>query len=116
MSDYLSREIRAEMEAARKQALKKRTRMTITAGEETYPVLRMLPDGFTLDAEEVDHLRGIVDLYDGARHRWQCLIIASEIVDGELICTMKWHTAASDRPALDYVREDDAPVGYLTHH
>ncbi|MGB3147559.1 MAG: hypothetical protein WBA91_07360 [Paracoccaceae bacterium] len=93
--------------------MKKRTQMRVVAGEETYAVLRVLPDGFTLDADEVDNLRGIVDVYDGARHRWQCLIVASDVSEGELICTLKWHTLVSDKPALDYVREDNAPIAYL---
>ena len=95
MTEFLSREMLAEMEAARKLALKKRSRLRILTGEETYPVLRMLPEGFTLDADQVAHLRGLVDLYDGARHLAQCLIMASDVAP------------------LDYVRDDSAPMGYL---
>lgn len=113
MSDFLSREVRAELEAARKLGLKKRSRLRIMAGDETYAVLRMLPGGFTLDADEIVHLRGIVDLFDGSRHLSQCLIVASDIEGGELICTLKWSTAASQTAPLDYERDENAPSGYL---
>ena len=113
MSDFLSREVRAELDAARRLGLKKRSRLRIVAGGETHAVLRMLADGFTLDAADIVHLRGIVDLYDGARHVSQCLIVASDIEGGELVCTLKWATAVRQAAALDYVRDDHAPVGYL---
>ncbi|MCX8508235.1 MAG: hypothetical protein ORN49_05040 [Rhodobacteraceae bacterium] len=116
MSDFLSREMLAEMEAARKKALKKKSRLRIMAGEATYPVLRLLPEGFTLDADQVVHLRGLVDLYDGARHLSQCLIMASDVAGGELICTMKWQRHTSDMAPVDYVRDDSAPVAYLPGH
>lgn len=113
MSDHLSREIRAELDAARKRDLRRRSRLRIMAGDDIYPVLRTFAEGFTLDAEEVVHLRGIVDLYDGARHLSQCLIVASDVEGGELICRMKWQTTVTDRAPLDYVRDEGAPVGYL---
>ena len=113
MTEFLSREMLAEMEAARKKALKKRSRLRIITGDETYPVLRMLPEGFTLDADQVAHLRGLVDLYDGARHLAQCLIMASDVTGGELVCTMKWQRRNTDAAPLDYARDDSAPVGYL---
>lgn len=114
MTDYLSREMLAEMEAARKLALKKRSRLRIVTGDETYPILRMLPEGFTLDADQVAHLRGLVDLYDGARHLAQCLIMASDVAGGELVCTMKWIRRNTDTAPLDYARDDSAPAGYLS--
>jgi hypothetical protein len=113
MSEFLSREVRAEFEAARKRTLRRQARLRVKTGDEIYPILRMRPDGFTLDAEEVGHLRGLVDIFDGARHLSQCLIIASEVESGELICTMKRSTTVLDRVPLDYVREETAPTGYL---
>ena len=83
------------------------------AGEDIYQILRMGHDSFTLDAAEVVHLRGLVDVYDGARHVSQCLIIASDIEGGELVCIMKWSRAATETAPLDYVRDETAPVGYL---
>ncbi len=77
------------------------------------PVLRLTHDYFTVDAADVTHLRGLVDLFDGARHVRQCLIIASDVEGGELICTMKWSRIVTETAPLDYVRDENAPVGYL---
>jgi hypothetical protein len=113
MTEFLSREIRSEFEAARKRGLRQRSRLRVMTGDEVYPILKLLPDGFILDADEVSHLRGLVDVFEGARHVSQCLIIASDVEAGELICKMKRETTVRDRPALDYERSDKAPVGYL---
>ena len=113
MSDFLPKEVRAGLEEARKRDLRKRSRLRVLVGDEVYPILRFWEDGFALDADQVAHLRGLVDIYDGSRHLWQSLIIASEVEAGELICVMKRSTAAAERAPLDYVRDENAPVGYL---
>jgi hypothetical protein len=113
MSDILPKEVRAGLEEARKRDLRRRARLRIVVGDEIYPILRFWETGFALDADQVAHLRGLADIYDGTRHLYQCLIVASGIEEGELICTMKWSTATADRPALDYVRDENAPVAYL---
>lgn len=115
VSDFLSTEVLAQMDAARRRDLKRKSRLRISDGRSVYPVLRTFSDGFSIDASEVSHLRGIVDLYEGSRHLSQCLIMAADIVGGELVCKLKWQTAATDRPALDYVRNEHAPVGYLPY-
>jgi hypothetical protein len=116
MSDFLPKEVRAGLEEARKRDLRKRSRLRVLVGDEVYPILRFWEDGFALDADQVAHLRGLVDIYDGSRHLWQSLIIASEVEAGELICVMKRSTAAADRAPIDYVRDENAPVGYLPRH
>lgn len=116
MSDFLSREMRAELDAARKAGLKKKARFRVEAGPDSYPVLRLLPEGFTLDADQVGHLRGLVDLYEGLRHVAQCLITAADVDGGELICQMKWQTRADGQMPVDHVRATDAPVAYLPRH
>ncbi len=113
MTDYLPEAVRAGLEEARKRDLKRRSRLRVHAGDEVYPILRFWETGFALDADQVVSLRGIVDIYDGPRHIYNSLIIASDIENGELICTMKRSTLTQEHPALDYVRDDDAPVGYL---
>ena len=113
MSDFLSREVRAELDAARKRDMRKRSRLRVLAGDTIYPILRILTDGFTLDADEVAHLRGLVDVFDGARHVSQCLIVASAVEGGELVCVMKRATIVNDTAPLDYVRDENAPRGYL---
>lgn len=116
MTDFLPKDVRAGLEEARKRDLRKRSRLTVQVGDDIYPVLRFWADGFSLDADQVAHLRGLVDIYEGSRHLWQSLIIASEIEEGELVCVMKRSTAAQERAPLDYVRDVNAPVGYLPRH
>jgi len=41
------------------------------------------------------------------------LIIASTVENGELICEFKRSTAVTDKAALDFWRDENAPVGYL---
>lgn len=113
MTDFLPKEVREGLEEARRRDLRRRSRLRVLVGDEVYPVLRYWEEGFSLDADQVTSLRGLVDLYDGSRHLYQCLIIASEVAEGELICVMKRATAALDRAPLDYVRDENAPVGYL---
>ncbi|MCB6177685.1 hypothetical protein LHP98_06025 [Rhodobacter sp. Har01] len=114
MLEFLPQEVRAGLEAARKREERKRSRMRVQVGPEIYPILRFWQDGFALDAKAVPApLRGLVDVYDGSRHVFQCLIVASANENGELICDFKRLTAVTDRPALDYLRDENAPVGYL---
>ncbi|MFN0116188.1 MAG: hypothetical protein ACKVPY_16075 [Paracoccaceae bacterium] len=113
MSEFLPKEVRAGLEEARRRDLRKRSRLRVMAGDDIWPILRWWDDGFSLDAEQVAHLRGLVDVFDGSRHLSQCLIVASGVEGGELICTMKRATAASDRPPLDFERDESAPVALL---
>ena len=113
MSDFLPKEVRAGLEEARRRDLARRSRLRVMAGDDVYPILRRWDDGFSLDADQVAHLRGLVDIFDGSRHLSQCLIVASGIEGGELICTMKRDTAATDRAPLDFERDDAAPVALL---
>ncbi len=114
MSEFLPKEVREGLEMARKRDLLKKSRLRVHIGDAVFPVLRLWENGFTLDAEEAPSLRGLVDLYDGARHLYQCLIVASQEEGGQMIYEFKRNTAVADRPALDYVRREDAPVALLT--
>lgn len=113
MSEFLPKEVRDGLEQARKRDLKKRSRLRVHDGDAVYPVLRFWDSGFALDAEDAPHLRGLVDIYDGSRHIYQCLIVASEEATGEMIYEFKRHTAAVDRAPLDFSREENAPVALI---
>lgn len=114
MLEFLPKEVREGLEAARKRDLKRKARLRVEVGDAVYPVLRFWDNGFALDADfSPGKLRGLVDVYDGSRHVFQCLIVATSIENGELVCDFKRATAVSDRAPLDFWRRDDAPVGYL---
>lgn len=114
MSEFLPKEVREGLEAARKQALRQKSRLRVHANDTVFPVLRFWESGFSLDSTDAPNLRGLVDLYDGAVHLYQCLIIASEDAGGEMIYDFKRNTAAVDKAPLDFVRDEDAPVALLT--
>jgi hypothetical protein len=113
MLEYLSKEVREGLEMARKRERARKSRLRVQLGEAVFPILRLWDEGFSLDADRAPRLRGLVDVYDGSRHVWQCLIVASSIEDGELICEFKRITPAEDRPALDFWRDENLPVAYL---
>ena len=114
MLEFLPKEVREGLEAARRRDRSRKSRLRVQLGEAVFPVLRLWGDGFALDAARAPRLRGLVDVYDGSRHLCQCLIVASTIENGELICDFKRSTRAEDRPPLDFWRDENAPSGYLT--
>lgn len=113
MSEFLPKDVREGLKRARKAELRKKSRLRVHVGDETYPVLRFWEDGFALDAEGAPHLRGLVDIYEGGRHLYQALIVTSAEEEGELRFEFKRNTAAADRAPLDYHRPDDAPIALL---
>ncbi|MEM6659598.1 MAG: hypothetical protein AAF625_16045 [Pseudomonadota bacterium] len=113
MSTYVSKEISAELAAARIAGLKKTSRLRVEMGDNTYKILKLWKDGFTVEAATTPQLRGLVDIYDGANHLYQCLIIADEEESGEMRYEFKRSTAAADSAPLDFYRAPDAPIALL---
>ena len=113
MSEFLPKDVRDGLEAARKQKLRARSRMRVRAGDRTFTILRAWEQGFALDSEDASRLRGLVDLYYGARHLSRCLIVASVEDGGETVYEYKRATPVADRAALDYSKDDDAPVALI---
>lgn len=115
MSEFLPKEVREGLEQARKRKLRKKSRLRVKAGDEVFTILRYWDQGFALDTEDNPHLRGLVDVYDGAKHLSQCLIVASAQDGGEMVYEFKRSTPPADRAALDYERDAMAPVALLTN-
>jgi hypothetical protein len=113
MEAFISKEIQAGLDAARKDSLKKASRLRLQVNGDVHPVLRMWKTGFALDAEAAPHLRGFVDLYDGAIHLFQCLIVASDEEAGEMRFEFKRATAIAEAPAVDFERSEHAPVALI---
>ena len=111
--NFLPKEVQAGLDAARKKDMKRKTRMRVRVGDDVYPLLRFEENGFSLDHSNAPHLRGLVDLYDGARHLYQCLIVASSEEGGEMLFDFKRNTAAVDKAPLDYTRPENAPVALI---
>ena len=113
MEAFLSKEIQTGLDRARIDAMRRSSRLRIDVDGVKHPVLRMWKSGFSMDAETAPHLRGLVDLYDGALHLFQCLIVASDEEDGEMRFEFKRATAVKDGPALDFEKPDTAPVALI---
>lgn len=113
MLEFLSQEIMDGLATAQKRDWARKSRLRVQLGEAVFPILRMWDGGIALDAERTPHLRGLIDVYDGANQIFQCLIVASTVENGELICDFKRSTAVTDKPPLDFWRDENAPVGYL---
>lgn len=113
MSTYLPKDVQAGLDQARRTSLREASRLRIVTGDEVHPVLRMWKTGFAMDAETAPKLRGFVELYDGAVHLFQCLVVASEEADSEMRFEFKRLTAVSDQAALDFERRADAPVALI---
>lgn len=114
MSEFLPKEVREGLENARKQSMRKKSRLKVRVGEHDFTILRYWEEGFSLDADDAPHLRGLVDVYDGARHVSQCLIVASEEEAGEMVYEFKRETMAHDHIPADYEIDANAPIALLT--
>jgi len=113
MITELPDEVRLGLERARKRDLQQKNRLMVHVGDDAYRVLKLWDDGFALDAETAPHIRGLVDIFDGARHLYQCLVMCSEIEAGERQYTFKRQTSVQEVPPVDYVRDREAPVALL---
>lgn len=113
MLEHLPDDVREGLERARKRASARSRRLALHLGDAVFPILRLWDNGFAVDAGRIGALRGFVEIHEGPRLILTGLIQATEVQDGELICTFKRVTVASDRAALDYEVETEQPAGLL---
>ena len=113
MLEFLSKEVREGLDAARKHRERRKSKLRVQVGEAVFPVLRFWSTGFVLDGALTPHLRGLVDVYDGSRHVFQCLIVASIVEGDEITCEFKRMTPVTDKAALDFWLDPVLPVGFL---
>lgn len=114
MIDVLPEHIRQGLETARKASVARGNRLCVHDGGVVYRINRLWSDGFAIDLNDAAKLRGRVEIYDGARHLYQCLIVNSRADGAEMVFDFKWLHPVSTQPAADFVRERDLPAGYLT--
>lgn len=115
MYRFLPEAVRQGLEEARKNALRRKGRLSVRDGDDSYRILRFWDGGFALDSQGSDRLRGHVDIYDGPRHLYQCLVVSSVEGDDERVFEFKWLTPVADRPAADFVQKDFVPAALLDH-
>jgi hypothetical protein len=113
MSSFLPQSVREELAAAQKTARRRRATRVVHVGDEAYPILEMSDRGFSVDAEDAPRLRGLIDIYDGPRHLYQALIVASEQVGDLMRYEFKRNTAATGHAPLDFEQDGERPAGLL---
>lgn len=116
MDDFLTKALRDEVWKAQASRVARKSRLRVEVAGESFPVLSVTPSGFSVAVDDAPHLRGLVDLYDGARHISQCLIIAASEEAGQMVYEFKRNTPAGDGAPLDFVRAADTPVAYLSRY
>lgn len=115
MTTFLSAEVAEGLRAAQKKSVLKSSRLRIHAGGDIIKVLSFRDGGFTVDLESAPKLRGLVDIYDGGKHLYQCLIVAAAEQGDEMSYDFKRNTMANDAVPLDFERDVHAPIALLGH-
>lgn len=113
MLEFLPKEMQLGLQMARKKDLRRKNRLRVEANGESYKILRYQDDGFTIDAADAPKLRGLVDIYDGGKHLYQCLIVGTFEENGEMRFEFKRNTMATDKAPLDFYRDPQTPIALL---
>lgn len=111
---FLPKDVLEGLRQAEREDKIRRSRLRLRMGEREIPILRLWHDGFAVAAEGAPALRGHVDIYDGARHIYTCLVVSGEIEGDEQVYEFKWSHPALDAAPLDFERDENAPVALLT--
>ncbi len=114
MYEFLPEAVREGLAQARQQSVRRGHRLCVHDGEKVHRISRLWDNGFAVDAKSAPRLRGRVDIYDGSRQLYQCLVIDSAAKGGEQVFEFKWLHAIPDRPPADFVRDADAPIAMIT--
>lgn len=114
MSTFLPNDILEHLEEARRRDWQDSRRLRIESGSQRLAVTRAWEGGFALHARTAPNLRGLVDLYDGARHLKRCLIVASEEDGEEMRFELKVVNEATGEQPVDFERDPKAPVALLS--
>lgn len=113
METMLPRDVQKGLDQARRTSIAKASRLRIDADGATHKVLRLWKTGFSVDADTAPQLRGLVDLYDGGNHLFQCLIVAGDEDDGEMRFEFKRATRVHTTAPVDFERAASAPAGLI---
>ena len=110
----LPKEVLEGLNKARKEDYSKKNRLRVMVGDVVFPVLRSWESCFSLDVKVAPKLRGFVDLYDGADHLAQCLIVLSSVKGDERIFEFKRHTQVVEEVPIDFEKRNDLPVALIS--
>jgi hypothetical protein len=109
MTTYLPEAVLAGLSAARQKETRKSSKYRVEVGGAYVPVIELTQAGFSVAQDAAPQLRGHVDLFEGPRHLFRCLIVASDSVGEVMQYEFKHSTPAAQGAALDYVADRAAP-------
>ncbi|MEY1554094.1 hypothetical protein AB3Y40_00530 [Yoonia sp. R2331] len=113
MSSFLPKAVREGLEQARRAALHRNDRLCVHDGDEVYRIRRFWDNGMSIDGHHGDKLRGRVEIYDGARHLYQALIVNGQEEGAEIVFDFKWLHPVTDTAPVDFERPDFVPAGLI---
>lgn len=113
MTDFFPKDLQEQMALAQRQSRRKRATRVVHVGDEAFPLLDYSDTGFAVDAGDASHLRGLIDIYEGATHLTQALIVASAR-DGDLMrYEFKRNTRAISAAPVDFEQDQPEPPRLL---
>lgn len=113
MIEFMPKDVVDHLAQARLAEETKKTRLRVAVGDDMIPLVRLTSTHFAISKELAPRLRGLVDIYDGSRHLYQALVVASSFDGDAVVFEFKRSTATSTGPALDFERDEAAPVALL---
>ncbi len=113
MSTFLPKDVEDGLRDAIIANQRRTSRLRVEVNGQSYAVLRMWRNGFSVAAEDAPRLRGLVDIFEGGNHLSQALVVASEAAGDEMHYEFKRSTPAADKAPVDFARDPNAPAGLL---
>ncbi len=109
MLEFVPPEIREMLRRPRRRDRLRGRSLRLHLGDAIFPIRRLWDDGLAIDAARLTRLRGRVEIREGNRRVWTCLIVAAEIEGDELVCSFKRLSPAQDSAPADYWRGAPEP-------
>jgi hypothetical protein len=110
MSDEMAEDVRTGLTKISLESLREVSRLSVRSGDRQHTVLRLWSDGFSVDADDVPPLRGVVDLFDKEQHLSRCLVVALDTEGGEMRYGFKRSTAVTENPPRDFCEDMPAYI------
>ena len=105
--DHLPQSVGAGVDVAKPSRKAADDTLHIRVGTRVVPVLRQWSTGFAVAADQAALLPGRIDLYAGAQHLLQALILTSREESGERLFEYKFATHASETaPLADFAQTE----------
>ncbi|ADO41779.1 hypothetical protein [Ketogulonicigenium vulgare] len=115
MFNFLPEAVRRGIDDARRADQRRAGRLSIQIDDQVHRILALWDNGLALDASHRAPLRGLVDIFDGPRHLYQCLLVTSREEDGQRIYDFKWIAHVSETRPLDFAQQEETPL-LLPYH